>query len=370
MNCSSCGEEIPSGVNFCPFCGAAQARTAAADGDQSSPDPQSAEQSPPPDRSVELSDPDALRAAVLDLQAEVLGLSRRIKALEDAPPVRGPVPASAAGSPVNPASTVTPRAHASRATPGPSSAGASVSSSAQATGGSQKNLPVSWNWEWWLGGNWLARIGILALILGVGFFLKLAFDNDWIDETGRVVLGLVAGLALLGGGEIWSRRYAAWARAVTGGGIAILYLSIFAAFSLYDLLSALETLGASLLVTLAASGLALRYESRAVAVLGILGGFVAPLLLAGSLAEQWVLLVYVLLLDLGVLALAAFRNWRWFTLLGLVGSLILFGFWKEELDPSLLLAQVGITVSSSFSLAPPASSTCCGGGPRDRWITP
>ena len=62
------------------------------------------------------------------------------------------------------------------------------------------------------------------------------------------------------------------------------------------------------------------------------------------MAEQWVLLAYVLVLDLGVLALAAFRNWRWFTLLGLVGSLILFAFWKEELDPSLLLAQVGITV--------------------------
>ena len=107
---------------------------------------------------------------------------------------------------------------------------------------------------------------------------------------------------------------------------------------------ALPALGASLLVTAAAAGLALRYESRAVAVLGIVGGFVAPLLLAGSLAEQWVLLAYVLVLDLGVLALAAFRNWRWFTLLGLVGSLILFAFWKEELDPSLLLAQVGITV--------------------------
>ena len=200
------------------------------------------------------------------------------------------------------------------------------------------------DWEWVLGGNWLARIGILALIFGIGFFLKLAFDNDWIDETGRVVLGLVTGLALLGAGEYSSRRYAAWARAVTGGGIAVLYLSIFAAFSLYYLLPALDTLGASLLVTAAAAGLALRYESRAVAVLGIVGGFVAPLLLAGSLAEQWVLLTYVLVLDLGVLALAAFRNWRWFTLLGLVGSLILFGFWKEELDPSLLLAQVGITV--------------------------
>ena len=324
MNCSSCGEEIPSGVNFCQFCGTAQARVGTG--------------------AVELSEPDALRAAVLDLQSEVVGLSRRVQALEDVLPAPGPEAAPAAASPAIPTSAGTPRSRVSRSTPGPSRAGVSIPSSTQATRDSPENRAASRDWEWWLGGNWLARIGVLALILGIGFFLKLAFDNDWIDETGRVVLGLVTGLVLLGGGEYSSRRYAAWARAVTGGGIAVLYLSIFAAFSLYQLVPALPALGASLLVTAAAAGLALRYESRAVAVLGIVGGFVAPLLLAGSLAEQWVLLAYVLVLDLGVLALAAFRNWRWFTLLGLVGSLILFAFWKEELDPSLLLAQVGITV--------------------------
>ena len=344
MNCSSCGKEIPSGVNFCRYCGAPQARTAAVDGDDPSPDPQTTGQSPPVEGAVELSEPDALRAAVLDLQSEVVGLSRRVQALEDVLPAPGPEAAPAAASPAIPTSAGTPRSRVSRSTPGPSRAGVSIPSSTQATRDSPENRAASRDWEWWLGGNWLARIGVLALILGIGFFLKLAFDNDWIDETGRVVLGLVTGLVLLGGGEYSSRRYAAWARAVTGGGIAVLYLSIFAAFSLYQLVPALPALGASLLVTAAAAGLALRYESRAVAVLGIVGGFVAPLLLAGSLAEQWVLLAYVLVLDLGVLALAAFRNWRWFTLLGLVGSLILFAFWKEELDPSLLLAQVGITV--------------------------
>ena len=203
---------------------------------------------------------------------------------------------------------------------------------------------ASWDWEWLLGGNWLARIGIVAVIIGVGFFLKLAFDNNWIGETGRVALGLALGVALLGGGEYWQKKYPLWAQAVTGGGIAVLYLSIFAAFSLYDLVPALAALGFSFLVTLTAAGLALRYESRAIAVLGILGGFATPLLLADRLPDQGALLAYVVVLDLGILALATFRNWRWFTLLGLVGSLILFGYWHEELNPSLLLAEVGITV--------------------------
>ena len=193
-------------------------------------------------------------------------------------------------------------------------------------------------------GNWLARIGVLALVIGIGFFLKLAFDNQWIGETGRVVLGLVGGLALLGAGEFWRSRYPIWALPLTGGGLAILYLAIFAAFSLYGLIPAMWALGFFFLVTLTAAGLALRYESFAIAVLGILGGFATPLLLADRLPDQRVLLAYVLVLDLGVLALAAFRNWQWFTLLGLIGSLVLYVFWRTELDPGLLLATIGITV--------------------------
>ena len=367
MNCSSCGEEIPSGVNFCRYCGAAQAQTAAADRDDLSPDPQTAGHSPSVEGTVGLSEPDALRAAVLDLQSEVAGLSQRIKALEDARPVPGP----AGASPAKPALAGTPRAHVSRSTPGPSRAGVSVPSSAQATGGSSENRTAGRDWEWLLGGNWLARVGILALIFGVGFFLKLAFDNDWIDETGRVVLGLATGLVLLGGGEYSSRRYAAWARAVTGGGIAVLYLSIFAAFSLYQLVPALPALWASLLVTAAAAGLALRYESRAVAVLGIVGGFVAPLLLAGSLAEQWVLLAYVLVLDLGVLALVAFRNWRWFTLLGLVGFADTLRVLGRGTGPEPAARASGYHPNfPHFCWGHHPFSTCFGGVPQGRWIRP
>lgn len=199
------------------------------------------------------------------------------------------------------------------------------------------------NWEWLLGGNWLAKIGVVALVFGIGFFLKLAFDNNWIGETGRVALGLGLGLAFLGAGEYWQKRYPIWSQPITGGGIAILYLSIFAAFSFYQLMPPLPALGLSFLVTVTGAGLALRNESMAIAVLGIMGGFLTPVLLSEHLPDERILLAYVLVLDLGVLALATFRNWRWFTLLGLLGSLALFGFWLDGLDPGLLLAQAGIT---------------------------
>ena len=208
-------------------------------------------------------------------------------------------------------------------------------------------LPVpdfgSWNWEWLVGGNWLARIGVVALIFGVAFLISLAIDRGWLGEVERVTLGLIGGLAFIAAGEYWRRRYGVWAQTVTGGGLAILYLSVYGAFALYELISPTTAFGTFSLITLAGAVLSLRHESVAVAVFSIFGGFATPLLLQEKLPDQRLLLAYVLVLDVGVLALASLRNWRWFTALAWVGSLILFGFWQQELDPPVALAQIGIT---------------------------
>ena len=342
MTCSSCGREIADSANFCRHCGAAQGEEPSAEAEEGLVSSGVTEA---------LADtPEQLRAAVASLQTQVRYLTARVAALESARPALPDLVSNAAAESVEGLAPApeTPAARASPSVPpdyyAPISTAESSASSAGAPPRDDFPALASRNWEWLLGGNWLARIGILAVIIGIGFFLRLAFDNNWIGETGRVVLGLAVGLALLGAGEFWQRKYAVWAQAVTGGGIAVLYLSIFAAFSLYQLIPAWPALGFSLLVTLAAAGLAIRYEARAIAILGILGGFATPLFLADRLPQQEALLAYVLALDVGVLALAAFRNWRWFTLLALLGSIVLFIFWKGQLDPSLALAQIGITV--------------------------
>jgi len=325
MNCSNCGREVSSGGNTCPYCNA--------DLGYDSVWPESK-----PAEADDLQDVIAgLQAQVSRLQAQMIRQEQRIDALESA----GPGPA-----------LETPTLEVTGQTTGPveAPAGTAQAPAAQqdaptaAPPAVEKGATSSRDWEWLVGGNWLARVGILALIIGIGFFLKLAFDNDWIGENLRVFLGLVVGAALLSGGELWARRYPAWAQAITGGGIAILYLSVYAAHGLYYLVPATTALALSSLVTLAAAVLALRHDARAVAILGILGGFATPLFLADSLPGQWQILTYVLVLDLGVLSLAVARNWRIFTLLALLGSLALFGFWFEELNPDLLLAQAGITL--------------------------
>ena len=344
MVCTTCGREIADTANFCRHCGSSQAAGEAA----KTPATPAIAETPPSDSEAGAAT-EQLRTAIASLQTQVTHLTARVAALEG---VSSSQPGAVTNvSPENavpaPRLPVTPSPAATVPAGTTSAPPAGQSPTAPGGGGPPREslTPASpWNWEWLVGGNWLARIGILALIIGIGFFLKLAFDNQWIGETGRVVLGLVAGLALLGAGEFWSKKYAVWSQAVTGGGLAVLYLSIFAAFSLYALIPAWPALGFSFLVTLAAAGLALRYEARAIAVLGILGGFATPLFLADELPQQAALLAYVLILDVGVLALATFRNWRWFTTLALAGSIILFMFWKEELDPSLAVAQIGITV--------------------------
>ena len=210
-------------------------------------------------------------------------------------------------------------------------------------------------WEWILGGNWLARIGVLALVIGIAFLLKLAYDNDWINPAGWVSLGTIAGLILLGGGYFWQRRYPTLAQALSGGGIAILYLSVFAAFSTFELIGIYLATGLLLLVSVTSAVMAIKYNSMALAIIGIFGAFSAPFLLTGfesGIAEatqvdrsSW-LLVYIVVVDIGVLALSAFRNWRWFTLIALVGSLVAFGAWYSRFgdEADLLISQGSLTL--------------------------
>lgn len=210
-------------------------------------------------------------------------------------------------------------------------------------------------WEQILGGNWLARIGILAVIIGAAFFLKFAFDNNWLGPGARVILGVAAGLVLLGLGYYWNKRYAVFAQALSGGGIALLYLCIFAAFAVFDLLGFYWAVAFLVLISAGSTLLALRYNSVAMAVIGILGAFCAPFILgasgwfaAASVSEGngIQLLIYVIAVDIGVLALSTFRNWRWFTLLALVASLISFAIWYDRYGQiaSLLTAELSLTV--------------------------
>ena len=209
-------------------------------------------------------------------------------------------------------------------------------------------------WELLLGGNWLAIIGVIAVFIGTAFFLKLAFENDWINQTNRILLGVFGGAVFLAIGEIWRNKYASYFNIITGCGIAILYLTIFSAYALYSMIGYYFAVAFLLIVTILAVLQALRNNSITLAVLGVVGAFAAPFVLlafdgidfmqssVGSV--DW--LLYIILIDLGVIFLATFRNWSWFTFIALIGSLLSYAVWATENfdNVSLLVSQGGISV--------------------------
>ncbi|MBI4202818.1 MAG: DUF2339 domain-containing protein [Chloroflexi bacterium] len=276
-----------------------------------------------------------------DIVRTLIALSDRVSALERSAGATARTPAPAAPSPAIvrlPGSAgVLPTAEEAEGAPPPTLPAPGVG-----------ETPPLWgrgiDWEQVLGMNWLAIIGAVALALGIGFFLKLAFDNNWIGPTGRVALGIGTGMALLGAGEYTKGRYPRWAQAATGGGVSILYLSVYAAYAFYGLLPAFPTLLLLGLVVVVAGVAALRYESLVIALMGIFGAFLTPVLLGQDVPDQRFLLVYILLVDAGVLGVSTFRHWRWFNLLGLLASYALFSLWVEQIPADwTLLAQAGLT---------------------------
>ena len=176
------------------------------------------------------------------------------------------------------------------------------------------------------------RIGVITLVLGVAFFFKWAVDNQWIGPVGRVALGVIAGLLTLAAGEwLWRRRgQQIFAQGVTGTGICILYLAVYAAFGFYHLLPQPPAFVFMAVVTGIAAALSLRYNAVAIAALGMFGGYITPIVLSTGEDHPWFLFTYVLILDLGALALARIRPWAVLNALGFLATVVLYCLWFGE----------------------------------------
>lgn len=175
--------------------------------------------------------------------------------------------------------------------------------------------------------SWFARIGIVALVLGVSFFLKYAFDNDWIGPAGRVAMGIAAGIILLIIGERIIRKYFVYAQIITGGGLVLFYLSIFAAFQYYHLIDQVLAFSSMILVTGAGIILSLRYKALPLIIAAIIGGFMTPILISTGENNFFTLFSYVLLLDFAILIVSYFEKWRELNFIGFLGTVFMLMGW-------------------------------------------
>jgi uncharacterized membrane protein len=183
-----------------------------------------------------------------------------------------------------------------------------------------------------IGTRWIGRVGMVAVVLGVAYFLKFAFDNNLIGPTGRVALGLAAGVAFLFGGE-WLRTrrgLPGYAQILSGGGIAILYFALYAAWAFYHLIPAAVAFAAFVAVTTTGMTLAVRTDAVSLAALGLLGGMLTPVLLSTGENRPLSLFGYLLLLDAGIVAVVHLRRWKWLAAVSLVGTALLYAAWHDR----------------------------------------
>src|SRR5688572_10660661 len=183
---------------------------------------------------------------------------------------------------------------------------------------------------WLLDGNTVARVGLLVLFVGVAFLLRYVAERTEIPIELRLVGVALGAVALLVVG--WRLRYKRPGYAVTlqGGAIGILYLTVFAALRLYNVLPALPAF--ALLAALAAfsGALAVAQNARALAALGATGGFLASILVSTGSGRIEVLLSFYLLLNLGVLGIAWFRAWRELNWIGFAFTFGVLATWVAQ----------------------------------------
>lgn len=184
-----------------------------------------------------------------------------------------------------------------------------------------------------MGVKLFAWLGGLALFLGVAFFIKYSFDNNLVPPQLRVAMGFLAGLGLLIGGIVLSRKnYAALSQTLCGTGVVILYSVTFACRSIYhfEFFGPLPTFLLMVLITTTAFLLADRLKALVVAVLGMLGGFLTPILLSTGQDNPLGLFGYIAILDAGLLAVALRRRWFFLSALAALGTVIMQIGWAGK----------------------------------------
>lgn len=181
--------------------------------------------------------------------------------------------------------------------------------------------------NWFLGGNTIVRVGLVILFIGLSFLARYAAASGLLPVEFRLAAIGVAGIALLVVGFGKREAKPGFALALQGGGVAVLYLTVFAAFRLYGLVPALPAFVLMTVVCGLSCVLALMQNARSLAVAAFAGGFAVPVLLSTGQGSHVALFSYYTVLNLAILFIAYRRSWRVLNVLGFVATFVVAGTW-------------------------------------------
>lgn len=179
-----------------------------------------------------------------------------------------------------------------------------------------------------IGTQWILIAGIIAVVVGVGFLLKLAYDNFEFPPAARVLAVAAAGFVALITGEITRRReYEIVAKGVTALGFILLYGAVFAAYQMHHLIEMGPAMALAIVITAGAMVYAAVLNEVLIAFLSLLGGFATPLIALDQFINPTALFAYATILSIGAMSVATFRKWRSINLITFVGTFALYSLW-------------------------------------------
>lgn len=187
------------------------------------------------------------------------------------------------------------------------------------------------SWEALVGGRALGWAAVIVLLFATAFFLRYAFENQWIGPVGRVSLGILGGIALATAGRYYhARGWRVFSQMLTAGAVILLYLAMYGAFGFYHLIAQREAGLVLALLVAEAALVAMRYEAPSIALMAALGGLLTPLLMQTDRDQYVSLFTYLAVLDGGFLVLLSLRAWPAIGSVALVGTQFLFWNWHAS----------------------------------------
>lgn len=203
--------------------------------------------------------------------------------------------------------------------------------------------------EKFVGENLINKIGILILVLGISFFVKYAIDKNWINETARVGIGILAGSLVMGIAHKLKKEYKAFSSVIVAGAISIFYFTIAIAFHEYQLFSQTAAFAIMVIITVFSTFVSLAYDRQELAVLSLIGGFAVPFMVSTGQGNYIVLFIYIAILNIGILGIAYFKKWNLVTLLSFIFTTVLFFSWYvKELNGNTLPHKGALIFAAIF----------------------
>lgn len=179
--------------------------------------------------------------------------------------------------------------------------------------------------EYAIATNWLTRIGIIIAVIGIGFGLRYSYQHGWIAPAVRVAMTALTGVAMIFFGlRLEGKKYELLGHGLLGGGITTLYFSVFSATHFYNLITPAVGMIVMALITATCGIIAVKFNSKLVAILGIIGGYATPIMMSTGSGNLPVLYSYMLLIGIGVLGITTVRNWYLIQFLGFICHWVLF----------------------------------------------